>query len=196
MDNIISSINKRVKRERILSSYLINDDNKENNKTKELSNRKEDKDIQTEEVNKKIYINNYNDNKKKDLFLIHSRFNNNKNKNRRNDVENDLIPNTNVITLDGYNSLGNESRKEGKNINTNKKYNKQLNMNKFRKFWKLNSSEEKKYYQEKGLKKVNSNKAINGIYNLKRDKVHLIDPLLFDKFKVRFNNKKFNTIEN
>ena len=196
LDNIISSINKRVKRERILSSYLINDDNKENNKTKELSNRKEDKDIQTEEVNKKIYINNYNDNKEKDLFLIHSRFNNNDNKNTRNKVHTDLIPNTNIITLDGYISLADESRNEEKIINNNKKYNQQLNMNKLKKFWKINFNEDKKSNQEKGIKKVNSNKALKEIYDSNKDKVHLIDPLLFDKYKVKFNNKKFNTLEN
>ena len=196
LDNIINTMNKRVKRERILSSYLSNDENKEDIKTKELNSIKEDKDIQTEAIDKTKLIKGYNINKKKDLFLIHSRFNNNDNKNTRNKVHTDLVPNTNIITLDGYISLADESRNEEKTINNNKKYNQQLNMFKLRKFWKINFNEDKKSNQEKGIKKVNSNKALKEIYDSNKDKVHLIDPLLFDKYKVKFNNKKFNTLEN
>ena len=39
---------------------------------------------------------------------------------------------------------------------------------------------------------------MNKNINLNRSKVHLVDPLLFDKFNERYydNNKRFKTLEN
>ena len=75
---------------------------------------------------------------------------------------------------------------------SNKKYNKQLNMNKLRKVGILNYSESKK------IKDIFRNKVMNKNINLNRSKVHLVDPLLFDKFNERYydNNKRFKTLEN
>jgi hypothetical protein len=205
LDNIISSINKKVKRERILSSYLTNENNERNNEINEIkednkikeeedsmkeeyslkeeNNVKEDKDIQTEEFGNKKVLKRSKDSKKKDLFLIHSRFNNNY-QNKQNEIEKDFIKNTNIVNLDGNNSLGINCMIEESPININKKYNKQLNMNKFRKFGKLNYSEDKKYAKEKMIKKDYNNKGINVIYHSSKGKVHLVDPLLFDKFNI------------
>ena len=217
LDNIISSINKKVKRERILSSYLTNENNERNNEVncikeenkikeedsmkeensikeesndvKEESNVKEDKDIQTEEFENNKVLKSNKSNKNKDLFLINSRFNN-KYQNKHNEIEKDFVKNTNIINLDGNNSLGINYMIEESPININKKYNKQLNMNKFRKIGKLNYSEDKKYAKDKMIKKGYSNKAIDVIYHSSKGKVHLVDPLLFDKFNVRYFNNK------
>ena len=211
LDNIISSINKKVKRERIMSSYLTNENNERNNEINEIkednkikeeedsmkeeyslkeeNNVKEDKDIQTEEFGNKKVLKRSKDSKKKDLFLIHSRFNNNY-QNKQNEIEKDFVKNTNIVNLDGNNSLGINCMIEESPININKKYNKQLNMNKFRKFGKLNYSEDKKYAKEKMIKKDYNNKGINVIYHSSKGKVHLVDPLLFDKFNVRYFNNK------
>jgi hypothetical protein len=217
LDNIISSINKKVKRERILSSYLTNENNERNNEVncimeenkikeedsmkeensikdesndvKEESNVKEDKDIQTEEFENNKVLKSNKSNKNKDLFLIHSRFNN-KYQNKHNEIEKDFVKNTNIINLDGNNSLGINYMIEESPININKKYNKQLNINKFRKIGKLNYSEDKKYAKDKMIKKGYSNKAIDIIYHSSKGKVHLVDPLLFDKFNVRYFNNK------
>ena len=198
LDNIISGINKRGKYERILSSYLTNDIKKERNKLEEENSIKEEKDMQTEEFENKKALNNHNKNQKRDLFLIHSRFNNNRYQNKINEIEKDFVKNANIITLNAYNSLGSGYMREESPI-INKKYNKQLNMNKFRKFGKLNFSEDKKYIKERGIKKVYSNKALNPIYRSNKGKVHIVDHLLFDKFNERYydnNKKEFKTLQN
>ena len=40
------------------------------------------------------------------------------------------------------------------------------------------------------IKKDYNNKGINVIYHSSKGKVHLVDPLLFDKFNVRYSNNK------
>ena len=186
LDNIISGINKQGKYERILSSYLLNDQGKEIkeiNKNMEISKVREDKDINIEDPQKIKNI------KKSDLFLVDSRF---KNIRKKMEIENDLIQNKNIINLDGCNSLGSKYMHEESTQTSNKKYNKQLNMNKLRKVGILNYSESKK------IKDIFRNKGMNKNINLNRSKVHLVDPLLFDKFNERYydNNKRFKTLEN
>ena len=186
LDNIISGINKQGKYERILSSYLLNDQGKEIkeiNKNMEISKVREDKDINTEDPQKIKNI------KKSDLFLVDSRF---KNIRKKMEIENDLIQNKNIINLDGCNSLGSKYMHEESTQTSNKKYNKQLNMNKLRKVGILNYSESKK------IKDIFRNKGMNKNINLNRSKVHLVDPLFFDKFNERYydNNKRFKTLEN
>jgi len=198
LNNIYNSLSKRGKYERILSSYLIKDireEENEDNKINEINNDRddrEDKDMQTEEIkNVKIYK-KQSDNKK-DLFLIDSRLKENS-RNKMNEIEkeNFFIPKKNIISLDGYYSLGNKYMLDDNPTQINKKYNKQLNMNKLRKNGKLNSSDGKK-----PLKKINSNKLINVLSCSNKDKVHLVDPLMFDKFNERYLdiNKRFKTLE-
>ena len=183
LKNIINGINKRAKHERIWSSYLLNDKKEENNKLIEVNNEREDKNMQTEEFELKKIVKK-EENKKKDLFIIHSRFNIDK----RNEFENDLVKNTNIVNIDGYHSLGTENIFDESPININKKYNKQLNMNKLRKKNKPNLSERKNNKSEKETKKANSNIALDKIYKSYKGKVHLVDPLLFDKFNAGYFN--------
>ena len=66
-----------------------------------------------------------------------------------------------------------------------KKYNKQLNMNIFLRF-------------KNNIIRNNSKKAMNVIFDTNKNKIHLVDPLLYDKFNERYfvnNNKRFKTLE-
>lgn len=194
LNNILNGINQRAKYERVWSSCLVNDKSEEDNKIIEINNEKEDKNMQTEEMENKKLL---NEDKNKDLFLIHSRFDIDKHRNKRNVIENDLVKNANIVTLDGYNSLCIENMFEENPTNSIKKYNKQLNMNKFRKNGKLKSIDRKNGIKGKSVKKLNSNKSLNPILNSNRGKVNLVDPLLFDKFNEGYynNNQRFKTIE-
>ena len=147
------------------------------------SNNREDKDMQTEEQ-KKIKVRKFEKNNSKDLFLINSRL---KAKNNKYELENekDFIPNKNIISLDGRISLGIQNTMDENPIQKPKKYNKQLNMNKFLKF-------------KSNIIRNNSNKAMNIISDSNKNKVHLVDPLLYDKFNERYfinSNKRFKTLE-
>jgi hypothetical protein len=143
LNNILSSLRKRGKNERIFSSYLIRDikeEEYEENKISENNNDggdREDKNMQTEEI-KNVKICRNQDNDKKDLFLINSRFKEyTKNKMNEIEKENSFIPNKIYISLDGYDSLGNKYMLGESPNQINKKYNKQLNTNKLRKNGKL-----------------------------------------------------------
>ena len=183
LDNIINTISKRNKKERILSSYLIHSIKEEDNQKMNNSNNREDKDMQTEEQ-KKIKVRKFEKNNSKDLFLINSRL---KAKNNKYELENekDFISNKNIISLDGRISLGIQNTMDENPIQKPKKYNKQLNMNKFLKF-------------KSNIIRNNSNKAMNIISDSNKNKVHLVDPLLYDKFNERYfinSNKRFKTLE-
>ena len=186
LDNIINTISKRTKKERILSSYLIHSIKEEENQKIMNDINKDDKTMQTEE--KKIKVKKFGKNNSKDLFVINSRFNNKKLRNMSvgTEIENEknILPKKNIITFDGYDSLGNQYFEENSK-EVPKKYNKQLNMNKFLKF-------------KNSFKRANSNKAVNVIMNSNKNKVHLVDPLLYDKFNERYfvnNHKRFKTLE-
>lgn len=186
LDNIINTISKRTKKERILSSYLIHSIKEEENQKIMNDINKDDKTMQTEE--KKIKVKKFGKNNSKDLFVINSRFNNKKLRNMSvgTEIENEknILPRKNIITFDGYDSLGNQYFEENSK-EVPKKYNKQLNMNKFLKF-------------KNSFKRANSNKALNVIMNSNKNKVYLVDPLLYDKFNERYfvnNHKRFKTLE-
>ena len=186
LDNIINTISKRTKNERILSSYLIHSIKEEENQKIMNDINKEDKTLQTEE--KRIKVKKFGKNNSKDLFVINSRFNNKKLRNMsvgtEIESEKNILPNKNIITLDGYDSLGNQYLEENSK-EIPKKYNKQLNMNKFLKF-------------KNSFKRANSNKAVNVIMNSDKNKVHYVDPLLYDKFNEKYfvnNHKRFKTLE-
>ena len=184
LDNIINTISKRNKKERILSSYLIHSIKEEENQKINNSN-KEDKTIQTEEQ-KKIKVRKYEKNSNKDLFLINSKFKENY-LNNRNKLENkkDCFSNKNIGTSDGNGSLGNLDMIDESPIQIPKKYNKQLNMNIFLRF-------------KNNIIRNNSKKAMNVIFDTNKNKIHLVDPLLYDKFNERYfvnNNKRFKTLE-
>ena len=200
LDNIINGINKRGKHERILSSYLTNNNIDEINKEfniNDFNNNKEDKNLQTDEetIKRSFGVNRANiDNieiKKKDSLLITS------NDVKNNEIENDLIHSRNLVNLDGQQLP--EDKYILENISSNKKYNKQLNMNKFRKFGKLseinNKYNNKKKILNKLIKRGKSNKALNIGYEMNKDNIHLVDPLLFDKFNEQYINRRFKTLE-
>ena len=197
LNNIYNILSKRGKYERILSSYLIKDIRKEENEENKINeiindrDDREDKDMQTEEI-KNVKIQKQDDNKK-DLFLIDSRMKDNS-RNKMNEIEkeNYFFQKKNIISLDGYYSLGNKYMLDDNPIQINKKYNKQLNTNKPRKNGKLYSSDGKK-----SLKNIDNNKLMNVLSCSNKDKVHLVDPLMFDKFHERFLdiNKRFKTVE-
>lgn len=182
LDNIINTISKRSKKERILSSYLIHSIKEEENQKINNSNNKEDKNMQTEENIKKVK--KFEKNNSKDLFLINSRFNAKHNKNES-ENEKDFLPNKKIFTIDGHNSLGSQNMIDENLILKPKKYNKQLNMNKFLKF-------------RSNIIRNNSIKAMNIITDSNKNKIHLVDPLLYDKFNERNyinSNKRFKTLE-
>ena len=208
LDNIINGISRRGNHERILSSYLINNNNyiyknnKEfNNDVLDVNQDKEDKDMQTEEVKNAFSAKRKNlvniKIKNKNSLLITS---NNSVNFKKKYLANDLINSRNIVNLDGQISLGDKYMIE--NIPSYKKYNKQLNMNKLVKFGKLsemiiniNLKEDKNNVRNKIIKRGNSNQVINFHYHLKKDGIHILDPLLFDKFNERYINKRFKTIE-
>ena len=68
---------------------------------------------------------------------------------------------------------------ESPNQANNKKYNKQLNMKKFRKTWILDQSNDNKN-KNKNLKKINGDKDMNLLLDSNKYRIHLIDPLLYD----------------
>ena len=66
---------------------------------------------------------------------------------------------------------------ESPNQVNKKKYNKQLNMKKFRKNGILDTSNDNK---NKNLKKINGDKDMNLLLDSNKYRIHLIDPLLYD----------------
>ena len=110
--------------------------------------------------------------------------------------ENDYLSKKNIVTLDGRSSLSKlHMLEESPNQVNKKKYNKQLNMNKFRKNGILDSSNDNK---NKNLKKINSNKDMHCLSDSNKYRIHLIDPLLYDKFNERYfvnNKKRFKALE-
>ena len=107
----------------------------------------------------------------------------------------------NIVTLDGLNSLGDQvlfGSKSHRKIF--KRYNKVINNNNYKKTKNLkminklnNSIGIKGIANDKIIKLDNKLPNILSIYN--RDKVHLLDPLVFDKFNDQYFNKRLKTIE-
>ena len=114
---------------------------------------------------------------------------------------NHVFESRNIVTLDGLNSLGDQvlfGSKSHRKIF--KRYNKVINNNNYKKSNNL-----------KLINKLNNSLGLNGILNDKiiklenklpnilsiynRDKVHLLDPLVFDKFNDQYYNKRLKTIE-
>ena len=198
LDNMINSLNKRRKYERKLSSYLINNIHEESDK----DIKAEEKTIQTETIKtEKIKSKEFKKNNNINFLMICKRFlNKNKYKYKTSsnliEDENDYLSKKNIVTLDGRSSLSKlHMLEESPNQVNKKKYNKQLNMNKFRKNGILDTSNDNK---NKNLKKINSNKDMHCLSDSNKYRIHLIDPLLYDKFNERYfvnNKKRFKALE-
>ena len=224
LDNIINTINKNSKYERILSSYISknNNDNyikekekdgklelkKEGNENKEKfeEDKNDTLEIKIKKLNnlpneekleiipnKKLQINTILKNKEIKYPLIKS--------NIRNLIYNVNESRNNIITLEGFNSLGNQDlstskskrkkdKKNNKIINNNyrkSKKNSQINKN------KNNSTSVKNNFKIKAEIFNNNLPSIMPYYN--KEKVHFVDPLVLDKFNEHYINNKLKTLE-
>ena len=224
LDNIINTINKNSKYERILSSYISknNNDNyikekekdgklelkKEGNENKEKfeEDKNDTLEIKIKKLNnlpneekleiipnKKLQINTILKNKEIKYPLIKS--------NIRNLIYNVNESRNNIITLEGFNSLGNQDlstskskrkkdKKDNKIINNNyrkSKKNSQINKN------KNNSTSVKNNFKIKAEIFNNNLPSIMPYYN--KEKVHFVDPLVLDKFNEHYINNKLKTLE-
>ena len=224
LDNIINTINKNSKYERILSSYISknNNDNyikekekdgklelkKEGNENKEKfeEDKNDTLEIKIKKLNnlpneekleiipnKKLQINTILKNKEIKYPLIKS--------NIRNLIYNVNESRNNIITLEGFNSLGNQDlstskskrkkdKKDDKIINNNyrkSKKNSQINKN------KNNSTSVKNNFKIKAEIFNNNLPSIMPYYN--KEKVHFVDPLVLDKFNEHYINNKLKTLE-
>ena len=222
LDNIINTINKNSKYERILSSYISknNNDNyikekekdgklelkKEGNENKEKfeEDKNDTLEIKIKKLNnlpneekleiipnKKFQINTILKNKEIKYPLIKS--------NIRNLIYNVNESRNNIITLEGFNSLGNQDlytikskikkdKKDDKIINNNyrkSKKNSQINKN--------NSTSVKNNFKIKAEIFNNNLPSIMPYYN--KEKVHFVDPLVLDKFNEHYINNKLKTLE-
>ena len=222
LDNIINTINKNSKYERILSSYISknNNDNyikekekdgklelkKEGNENKEKfeEDKNDTLEIKIKKLNnlpneekleiipnKKLQINTILKNKEIKYPLIKS--------NIRNLIYNVNESRNNIITLEGFNSLGNQDlstskskrkkdKKDDKIINNNyrkSKKNSQINKN--------NSTSVKNNFKIKAEIFNNNLPSIMPYYN--KEKVHFVDPLVLDKFNEHYINNKLKTLE-
>ena len=228
LDNIINTINKNSKYERILSSYISKNNNnnyikekekdgnfelkKEGNENKEKL--EEDKNntfeikikklnnLSNEEKleiipNKKLQINTILKSKDIKYPLIKSNIRNLiYNKNISNNVHESR---NNIITLEGFISLGSQDlstskskrkkeKKDDKIINNNyrkSKKNSQINKN--------NSTSVKNNFKLKGEIFNNNLPSIMPYYN--KEKVHFVDPLVLDKFNEHYINNTLKTFE-
>ena len=224
LDNIINTINKNSKYERILSSYISknNNDNyikekekdgklelkKEGNENKEKfeEDKNDTLEIKIKKLNnlpneekleiipnKKFQINTILKNKEIKYPLIKS--------NIRNLIYNVNESRNNIITLEGFNSLGSQDlstskskrkkdKKDNKIINNNyrkSKKNSQINKN------KNNSTSVKNNFKIKAEIFNNNLPSIMPYYN--KEKVHFVDPLVLDKFNEHYINNKLKTLE-
>ena len=224
LDNIINTINKNSKYERILSSYISknNNDNyikekekdgklelkKEGNENKEKfeEDKNDTLEIKIKKLNnlpneekleiipnKKLQINTILKNKDIKYPLIKS--------NIRNLIYNVNESRNNIITLEGFNSLGNQDlsiskskrkkdKKNNKIINNNyrkSKKNSQINKN------RNNSTSVKNNFKIKAEIFNNNLPSIMPYYN--KEKVHFVDPLVLDKFNEHYINNKLKTLE-
>ena len=224
LDNIINTINKNSKYERILSSYISknNNDNyikekekdgklelkKEGNENKEKfeEDKNDTLEIKIKKLNnlpneekleiipnKKLQINTILKNKDIKYPLIKS--------NIRNLIYNVNESRNNIITLEGFNSLGSQDlstskskrkkdKKDNKIINNNyrkSKKNSQINKN------KNNSTSVKNNFKIKAEIFNNNLPSIMPYYN--KEKVHFVDPLVLDKFNEHYINNKLKTLE-
>ena len=224
LDNIINTINKNSKYERILSSYISknNNDNyikekekdgklelkKEGNENKEKfeEDKNDTLEIKIKKLNnlpneekleiipnKKLQINTILKNKEIKYPLIKS--------NIRNLIYNVNESRNNIITLEGFNSLGNQDlsiskskrkkdKKNNKIINNNyrkSKKNSQINKN------RNNSTSVKNNFKIKAEIFNNNLPSIMPYYN--KEKVHFVDPLVLDKFNEHYINNKLKTLE-
>ena len=224
LDNIINTINKNSKYERILSSYISknNNDNyikekekdgklelkKEGNENKEKfeEDKNDTLEIKIKKLNnlpneekleiipnKKFQINTILKNKEIKYPLIKS--------NIRNLIYNVNESRNNIITLEGFNSLGNQDlsiskskrkkdKKNNKIINNNyrkSKKNSQINKN------RNNSTSVKNNFKIKAEIFNNNLPSIMPYYN--KEKVHFVDPLVLDKFNEHYINNKLKTLE-
>ena len=228
LDNIINTINKNSKYERILSSYISKNNNnnyikekekdgnfelkKEGNENKEKL--EEDKNntfeikikklnnLSNEEKleiipNKKLQINTILKSNDIKYPLIKSNIRNLiYNKNISNNVHESR---NNIITLEGFISLGSQDlstskskrkkeKKNDKTINSNymkSKKNSQINKN--------NSTSVKNNFKLKAEIFNNNLPSIMPYYN--KEKVHFVDPLVLDKFNEHYINNKLKTFE-
>ena len=222
LDNIINTINKNSKYERILSSYISknNNDNyikekekdgklelkKEGNENKEKfeEDKNDTLEIKIKKLNnlpneekleiipnKKFQINTILKNKEIKYPLIKS--------NIRNLIYNVNESRNNIITLEGFNSLGSQDlstskskrkkdKKDNKIINNNyrkSKKNSQINKN--------NSTSVNNNFKIKAEIFNNNLPSIMPYYN--KEKVHFVDPLVLDKFNEHYINNKLKTLE-
>ena len=220
LDNIINDIKKKGKYERILSSLIYKkrnnetiNENEEEKKYEENVNKKDEKNIikknesidnlsdkkhrkyLTIEENKKISSNNKSiqinkKNKGIKYPLIKSNLRILLNNNRKEDSDH-FFESRNIITLNGLNSLGEQSLSHSKsNKKIFKRYNKIMNDNsqKSKNLFQLNKINNlianKVNTYENNENKNNKLSNIISIYD--NDKVHFFDPLVLDKFNSNF----------
>ena len=113
--------------------------------------------------------------------------------NLRNEIE---ARSNNIITIDGQNSIGNQDISNSRSSRKfPKKYNKVMNNNCriSRKLFQLS----KRNHDSAGAEnlEINNGKlpSILSIYN--KDKVHVVDPLVYDRFNNQYFNKRLKTLD-
>ena len=222
LDNLLNDINKKGKYERILSSFISNNKNK-NEKEEEKNEKKDEENINKRDKEKLIKINeskrDLSDKRNKRYLTIEetekissrnkgiNTSENNKgikypliksnlkiilNKNKKGVEQNPFFESRNIVTLNGLNSLGEQSLSNSKSSKKIfKRYNKIMNNNykKSKILLKLNKINNNLIENEADLKE--KSKSINNrlpkiisIYDT--DKVHFFDPLIFDKINVNY----------
>ena len=238
LDSIINNINKNSKYNRILSSYIRLDKNRNRNKKiiKDTGEEKVDE-IEKNDMNNKIEENNdmknnkpqrnsyirkisikslneeIADNFSKNDKSVNVNFEENKirypaiksnlknliyENYKKNDSFNviDSRNNNNILTIDDPNSMENlDILNNRANRRIPKKYNKVMNNNYriSRKLLKLSKSNNASIGVEN--LEINNGKlpSILSLYN--RDKVHVVDPLVYDRFNNQYFNKRLKTLD-
>jgi len=238
LDSIINNINKNSKYNRILSSFIRSDSNRNRNRNIIKDTGEKIDEIEKNDINNKIIEDNNDmknnepqshsyikrisikdpvneeklENYPKNEKSVNANFEENEVKypaikpNLKNliydnynksDSRNVIgIRSNNIITIDGQNSIGNQDLSNSRSSRRlPKKYNKVINDNYriSRKLLQLS----KHNHNSGGVDnlEINNGKlpSILSLYN--KDKVHVVDPLVYDRFNNQYFNKRLKTLD-